>query len=336
MSLKLKGIGRSAGGGFPPLTPGTIALGTIGAVDIPVTSPENAAGGPSGGTIEYRWLVDDVEYSAWGVDNEGNTITGRTPGTAYSIVRQARNSLDPGTVVESNTLTPTTWQPSDEASLEMLLREQSPYCFTDDPPVTVCVATDLIQVVSAQQGTSPYGVQATSGTRPTFQTDGAQFDTTDDIMSLSSAVALGTGDFTAYCTFIRASAGVQIIPIGTGNGWGFIRIANTDQVQMNTNTPGNFAQGACAVSGSVTLRIRRVSGVVYAAWTGQSEFALTSFGDSGLATTFDCIGALPGLAQYNGSLDNRLILQSVFSSNLSSTNRTRMEQYIEWATGVAL
>lgn len=204
------------------------------------------------------------------------------------------------------------WTPA-LLSPALWFQNQVDACYKDAAKAQPCAATDSVYTMVQQGGISNDAVQATSGNRPTIQSDGLQLNTTSAYLQLNSTLSL-TGDFTLYMVGNIASTAVNWIPFGSTADSSCIMRFSDSKLYLS-NSAGSFPTApTMSVSGLTLLRVRRTGTTIGWNWTGKgSETTGTLSGTMGL----NAIGSRPNLSQWNGSTSNRHNLQLGFSSNLT-------------------
>ena len=303
---------------------------------------------PVGVTWYYDISANGTTWSAAGTRTNADpidfTVSGLTPQTAYYVRARAsadgsgvysRYSYLGGGASPGSTVT-TVWDPSVLGSkLKGMWRLYNDavgnFVFSSADNSTPCSPGDSIRFVPGVFGTTIDLSQATSGDRPTAQSDGAQFDTTSDKLVMSSSLSLASStQFSLYVCGSRASGTTKFFPLGSstsGAGLGAWVFQNDGQMYMGMGG-SNFSQLTAGVSGTLSSRFRRASGGgTFLTWTGRgSEGSCIVTGTVTGATSFNQVGADVG-SGFNGSTSNRFQLIAVLQGE-SSQDQTDFQTWL--------
>lgn len=303
---------------------------------------------PVGVTWYYDISANGTTWSAAGTRTNSLysdfTVSGLTPQTAYYVRARAsadgsgvysRYSYLGGGASPGSTVT-TAWDPSVLGSkLKGMWRLYNDavgnFVFSSADNSTPCSPGDSIRFGPGIFGTTINLSQATSGDRPTAQSDGAQFDTTSDTLVMSSSLSLvSSTQFSLYVCGSRASGTTKFMPLGSsasGAGLGAWVFQNDGQMYMGMGG-SNFSQLTAGVSGPLSSRFRRASGGgTFLTWTGRgSEGSCIVTGTVTGATSFNQVGADAG-SGFNGSTSNRFQLIAVLQGE-SSQDQTDFETWL--------
>lgn len=210
------------------------------------------------------------------------------------------------------------------------------YVYSSADNTTPCSDGDLIQYCQPNFVGSVSASQPTSGNRATYKTDGAQPDTTNDYLTLSSAVNFGTGNFEAFAWGTRVAATAWMPFGGTATGSAAF-IWSDGQTYYGTVNNAVYSQIACNPSGRILYWARRVGSVISFNWTGRGSIGTGSnTGDiAAWGTNIDAYFARPALSQYNGSLNNRYE-GAILTDELTSDERTALLAWIVSIGGPSL